>query len=160
MNQDGTRDATPARDGPALQRAGIGDLPDGTSRRKVLLLDLDGVRWDKLQEAATPTLDGLAAVGPGASGRDVDAASRVAIEEAGLGALYGHGLGHGVGLEIHEGPSLRADGEDVLPTGAVVTVEPGVYLPGLGGVRIEDMIVVGDGPGLRLAGAPRELLVL
>jgi len=63
MNQDGTRDATPARDGPALQRAGIGDLPDGTSRRKVLLLDLDGVRWDKLQEAATPTLDGLAAVG-------------------------------------------------------------------------------------------------
>jgi Xaa-Pro aminopeptidase len=91
-------------------------------------------------------LDGLAAVRPGAVGRDVDAASRVAIEEAGLGERYGHGLGHGVGLDIHEEPNLRPDSGSVLEVGNVVTVEPGIYLPGDVGVRIEDMVVVtGDG---------------
>jgi len=91
-------------------------------------------------------LDGLAAVRAGAVGRDVDAASRVAIEEAGLGERYGHGLGHGVGLDIHEEPNLRPDSDSVLEVGNVVTVEPGIYLPGDVGVRIEDLVVVtGDG---------------
>ncbi len=91
-------------------------------------------------------LDGLAAVRPGASGRDVDAASRVAIVAAGLGDRYGHGLGHGVGLEVHEAPTLRPESDDVLEVGNIVTVEPGIYLPGIGGVRIEDLVLVtGDG---------------
>ncbi len=89
-------------------------------------------------------LDGLAAVRPGAHGRDVDAASRVAIEAAGLGDAFGHGLGHGVGLEIHEAPVLRPESEDTLEPGNVVTVEPGIYLSGELGIRIEDLVLVTD----------------
>ena len=101
---------------------------------------------DELRNAyalcAQAQLDGLVAVAAGVSGRDADAASRARIEAAGLGSAYGHGLGHGVGLEIHEGPVLRPESTDVLQLGNVVTVEPGIYLPGVGGVRIEDLVVV------------------
>lgn len=89
-------------------------------------------------------LDALDAVRPGASARDVDAASRVRIGEAGMGDLYGHGLGHGVGLDVHESPALRPESDDVLAPGNVVTVEPGLYLPGDVGVRIEDMVLVAE----------------
>jgi Xaa-Pro aminopeptidase len=85
---------------------------------------------------------GVDAVRAGVTGGEADRASREVIEAAGFGDKFGHGLGHGVGLEIHEGPRLRREGEDVLPQGAVVTVEPGVYVEGLGGVRIEDMVEV------------------
>jgi Xaa-Pro aminopeptidase len=91
---------------------------------------------------ARAQLDGLAAVRAGAHGRDVDAASRVAIEGAGLGEAYGHGLGHGVGMEVHEAPVLRPESNDTLVAGNVVSVEPGLYLPGVGGCRIEDLVVV------------------
>jgi Xaa-Pro aminopeptidase len=85
-------------------------------------------------------------VKPGASGVGVDSAARDRIEAAGFGEAFGHGLGHGVGLEIHEAPSLGRKQDDPLPAGAVVTVEPGIYLAGIGGVRIEDMVeVTGDG---------------
>ena len=77
--------------------------------------------------------EALAAVTSGVSGREVDAVSRVAIEAAGHGDHYGHGLGHGVGMEIHEGPVLRPESTDVLETGNVVTVEPGIYQPGVAG---------------------------
>jgi Xaa-Pro aminopeptidase len=91
-------------------------------------------------------LAGLAAVRPGAHGRDADAASRAPIEAAGLGWAYGHGLGHGVGIQIHEAPVLRPESTDVLEPGNVVSVEPGIYVPGEGGVRIEDLVLVtGDG---------------
>jgi Xaa-Pro aminopeptidase len=103
---------------------------------------------------------GVDRVMAGATGGEVDAAARDVVAEAGYGDAFTHGLGHGVGLEIHEGPSLRVGGEDVLPAGAVVTVEPGVYLPGLGGVRIEDMVLVRDGSGERLPSVSGELLVL
>jgi Xaa-Pro aminopeptidase len=103
---------------------------------------------------------GIDALRPGALAGDVDRAARGVIEDAGYGDRFTHGLGHGVGLEIHEGPSLRRDGEDVLPAGAVVTVEPGVYLPGMGGVRIEDAVEVSeDGPGV-LGASTRELIEL
>jgi Xaa-Pro aminopeptidase len=91
-------------------------------------------------------LAGLAAVGPGVSGRDADAAARTVIEAAGFGEEFGHGLGHGVGIQIHEAPTLRPESTDVLGPGNVVSVEPGIYLPGEGGVRIEDLVLVtGDG---------------
>jgi Xaa-Pro aminopeptidase len=103
---------------------------------------------------------GIEAVRAGVSGGDADAASRRVIEEAGHGERFGHSLGHGVGLEIHEGPTLRKGSEDVLPEGTVVTVEPGVYLPGVGGVRIEDMVVV-EANGCRpLPTTTKELIVL
>lgn len=103
---------------------------------------------------------GIDALRPGVLAADVDRAARDVIEDAGYGDRFTHGLGHGVGLEIHEGPSLRRDGEDVLPAGAVVTVEPGVYLPGLGGVRIEDAVeVTEDGPSV-LGVSTRELIEL
>ena len=84
----------------------------------------------------------IAAVRPGAVGKDVDAAARSVIAEAGHGEHFGHGLGHGVGLQIHEAPSVRPFSEVVLEPGMVLTIEPGVYLPGWGGVRIEDDVLV------------------
>lgn len=88
---------------------------------------------------------GLDAVAPGVSGRDADGASRAPIEAAGHGERYGHGLGHGVGLEVHEAPRMGKTSEDTLAVGDVVSVEPGIYLPGRFGVRIEDLVVVQDG---------------
>jgi len=79
---------------------------------------------------------------PGVKACDVDAAARGVIADAGFGSFFIHGLGHGVGLQIHEAPSLRIESKDVLQTGMVVTVEPGIYLPGWGGVRLEDDILV------------------
>ncbi len=103
---------------------------------------------------------GLAAVRSGVSGRDADAAARGRIEEAGLGDAFGHGLGHGVGLLVHEAPRLSQESEDVLGAGNVVTVEPGVYLSGLGGVRIEDMAVVGDAEAEVLTTFTKELVTV
>ena len=85
---------------------------------------------------------GLDALGPGADGKDVDAAARRVIADAGYGDHFGHGLGHGVGLEVHEGPRLSAQSSDTMEPGMVVTVEPGIYLSGFGGVRIEDLVLV------------------
>jgi Xaa-Pro aminopeptidase len=88
---------------------------------------------------------GVAAVTAGPTGREVDAVAREVIERAGEGERFGHGLGHGVGMEVHEAPRLaRTEGEQPLVAGNVVTVEPGVYLPGELGVRIEDLLAVRD----------------
>ncbi|GAB90307.1 aminopeptidase P family protein [Gordonia rhizosphera] len=93
---------------------------------------------------ATAQAAGRAALHPGADLRAVDAAARSVIADAGHGEHYVHGLGHGVGLEIHEAPGIGSLATGTLPCGAAVTVEPGVYLPGRGGVRIEDTLVVTD----------------
>ena len=82
---------------------------------------------------------------PGPKGREVDAVARAIIDDAGHAEHFGHGLGHGVGLEVHEGPRLSRQGEDPLAAGQVVTVEPGVYVPGAVGVRIEDLVAVTAG---------------
>jgi Xaa-Pro aminopeptidase len=85
---------------------------------------------------------GLDAVRAGVSGRDADAAAREIVEASPFAGRFGHGLGHGVGLEVHEAPALRPESADVLEPGNVVTVEPGIYLEGEGGIRIEDLVVV------------------
>ena len=88
---------------------------------------------------------GREALKAGADLRSIDAAARSIIADAGYGDQYVHGLGHGVGLEIHEAPGIGKLATGTLPSGAAVTVEPGVYLPGRGGVRIEDTLIVTDG---------------
>lgn len=105
-------------------------------------------------------LAGVDAVAAGAHGREVDALSRGIIEEAGMGERFGHGLGHGVGLQVHEPPRLSKRSEDTLEPGNVVTVEPGVYVPGRFGVRIEDLVVVTAGEPKNLSGLPKELRVV
>ena len=104
----------------------------------------------------------MAGVRPGMTGRDADATARSYIERHGLGELFGHSLGHGIGLEIHEAPRLARTNEQPLPAGSVVTIEPGVYRPGWGGVRIEDDVWLSpDGTGPRLLTEfPRDLLEL
>ena len=87
-------------------------------------------------------LAGIAATKAGVSGKDVDLAARKVIEEAGYGAYFGHGYGHSLGLEIHEAPNCNARNEEGLPVHAVCSAEPGIYLPGKFGVRIEDCVVV------------------
>jgi Xaa-Pro aminopeptidase len=104
-------------------------------------------------------LTGLKAVTAGSSGRQADARARDVIEAAGHGEHFGHGLGHGVGLDIHEGPRLSQRSEDDLRAGNVVTVEPGVYLPGRFGIRIEDLVVVTEDGCEILTSVPKALLV-
>ncbi|TWS17958.1 aminopeptidase P family protein [Tsukamurella asaccharolytica] len=113
--------------------------------------------YDLVRAAQTA---GREALVPGADVRAIDGAARAVIEEAGYGEQFLHGLGHGVGVQIHEAPALGKLGSGTLSDGAVVTVEPGVYLPGRGGVRIEDTLVVrADGPEL-LTRTTKDLIAL
>lgn len=102
----------------------------------------------------------LAGLRAGLSGRQGDALARDVIEAAGQGSAFGHSLGHGLGLEVHEAPRLARTADQVLPAGAVVTVEPGVYYSGWGGVRLEDDVVLSDAGATLLTQFPRDLLVL
>ena len=106
------------------------------------------------QEAA------LGVVRAGPTGKEVDAVARAIIDEAGHAEHFGHGLGHGVGMEVHEGPRLGKTGEDPLAAGNIVTVEPGIYVPGAVGVRIEDLVVVTDDGYEILNGLPKTLRVV
>ncbi|MEJ2887331.1 M24 family metallopeptidase [Actinomycetospora aeridis] len=101
---------------------------------------------------------GRAALAPGTATRDVDAAARDVIVAAGFGEQFVHGLGHGVGLVIHEAPALSATATATLDVGMTVTVEPGVYLAGRGGVRIEDTLVLTDSGAVPLTQSPRDLV--
>jgi len=110
-----------------------------------------------VQRAQHAALKGLRA---GLSGRQGDALARDVIAAAGHGESFGHSLGHGVGLEVHEAPRLAQTADEALVPGAVVTVEPGVYLEGWGGVRIEDDVVLGEGGATTLTEFPRDLIQL
>jgi Xaa-Pro aminopeptidase len=101
--------------------------------------------------------EALAAVRPGPEGREVDAVAREVIDAAGHAEHFGHGLGHGVGLEVHEAPRLARTADVALVAGHVLTVEPGVYLPGRGGVRIEDLVVVTEDGRDVLSGTAKDL---
>lgn len=105
----------------------------------------------KAQQAA------IAAIRPGARCQDIDRVARTIIDEAGYAKYFGHGLGHGIGLDIHEGPRFSPISTDELKPGMVVTVEPGIYLPGFGGVRIEDDVLVTRDGNEVLTSVSREL---
>jgi Xaa-Pro dipeptidase len=156
---------------PGDRRLGVGDL---------VLLDFgaawQGYRADTTRMAVVGEPDArqlevhsvvlaahdaaVAAVRAGATAGEVDEAARAVIRAAGLGDRFIHRVGHGLGLEAHEDPSLDPGSDTVLEEGMVVTVEPGVYLPGWGGVRIEDDVVVEAGGGRLLTAAARELEVV
>lgn len=108
--------------------------------------------YDVCAQAQVAAMD---AVGPGITCAELDAVARDLIGAADLGEAFGHGLGHGVGLEIHEAPRVSREGTDTLRPGMVVTIEPGIYLEGLGGVRIEDLVVVTDDGGRVLSHSPK-----
>jgi Xaa-Pro aminopeptidase len=99
----------------------------------------------------------ISAIRPGAKAQDIDAAARSVIEEAGFGAFFDHGLGHGLGMDIHEAPRLRRGSPDLLEPGNVVTVEPGIYRPDWGGIRIEDDVLVTPDGCEVLSHIPRSL---
>jgi Xaa-Pro aminopeptidase len=103
---------------------------------------------------------GIEAVRAGVNASAVDRAARTVLQKAGFGPYFTHSTGHGVGLEIHEPPRLGRGSEDVLMPGMVVTVEPGAYIAGQGGVRIEDMVVVTEHGCEVLTPAPKDLIIL
>lgn len=105
-------------------------------------------------------LAGIAAARAGVPGREVDAAARKVISDAGYGKYFGHGFGHSLGLDIHEWPNANPSGEAPMPAGAVCSAEPGIYIPGRFGVRIEDVMVIRETGAEIITKAPKELLVL
>ncbi|RHW41095.1 aminopeptidase P family protein [Neobacillus notoginsengisoli] len=105
-------------------------------------------------------LRGMAGIKPGMTGKEADALTRNLITERGYGEYFGHSTGHGIGLEVHEGPSLSKKSDTVLEPGMVVTVEPGIYIPGLGGVRIEDDTVITLDHNEALTHSTKELIIL
>ncbi|WP_078379766.1 M24 family metallopeptidase [Sutcliffiella halmapala] len=105
-------------------------------------------------------LRGMKGIKPGMTGREADALTRDYITEKGYGEYFGHSTGHGLGMEVHEGPSLSVKSETVLEPGMVVTVEPGIYIAGLGGVRIEDDTIVTESGNESLSYSTKELIIL
>ena len=103
---------------------------------------------------------GIAAARAGLTGREVDGAARAVISAAGYGAYFGHSFGHGVGVEIHEAPNASPMNEKPLPAGAVISAEPGIYLPGRLGARIEDVILLTETGCRNITKAPKDLIVL
>lgn len=105
-------------------------------------------------------LAGIAAARAGIPGRDIDAAARDVIKAAGYGEYFGHGFGHSLGLDIHEWPSANLRGTDLMPVGSVVSAEPGIYLPGRFGVRIEDVMIIEEGGCEVITKAPKDFTLL
>ncbi|MBS2969601.1 aminopeptidase P family protein [Metabacillus sp. KIGAM252] len=119
---------------------------------------------DKLKEIYSVVLEaqlrGMNGIKAGITGKEADALTRDYIAEKGYGEYFGHSTGHGLGMEVHEGPALSSRSETVLESGMVVTVEPGIYIAGLGGVRIEDDTVVTENGNEALTSSPKELIIL
>ena len=105
-------------------------------------------------------LAGIAAARAGVPGKSIDAAARKVIEEAGYGEYFGHGYGHSVGIEIHESPNANTRDESLMPVGAAVSAEPGIYLPGKFGVRIEDVTILTENGCIDITQSPKELIIL
>ena len=105
-------------------------------------------------------LAGIAVTKAGVPGKSIDAAARKVIEDAGYGEYFGHGYGHSLGIEIHESPNASPSDETPLPVGAAVSAEPGIYLPGKFGVRIEDVVVVTAQGCIDLTKSPKDMIIL
>lgn len=105
-------------------------------------------------------LAGIAAAKGGVTGKEVDAAARKVIEDAGYGEYFGHSFGHSLGIEIHENPNFAPSNEGPMPVGAVASAEPGIYIPGKFGVRIEDVVILTDEGCVDITKYPKELMVL
>ena len=105
-------------------------------------------------------LAGIAVTKAGIAGRDIDGAARKVIADAGYGAYFGHGYGHSLGLEIHEAPNANPSNDQPMPAGAVCSAEPGIYLPGKFGVRIEDVTVITENGAEVLTKSPKNLIIL
>lgn len=105
-------------------------------------------------------LTSQAAVRPGITGKELDQVARDVIAAAGYGDYFGHGLGHGVGLQVHEGPRAGMTSTDILQPGMIVTIEPGIYIPDFGGVRIEDMVLVTENGHQNFNSSSKELIIL
>ncbi|WP_299088029.1 Xaa-Pro peptidase family protein [uncultured Metabacillus sp.] len=103
---------------------------------------------------------GMNGINPGMSGKEADALTRDYITEQGYGEYFGHSTGHGLGMEVHEGPALSFRSDTILEPGMVVTVEPGIYIAGLGGVRIEDDTVITESGNESLTHSPKDLIIL
>jgi Xaa-Pro aminopeptidase len=139
--------------------------PFGTSPTRRNKFERVGLPFEWVFESVLAAQNAaLAAIRPGVKAKDVDAAARKALAAARhkdhpdikLSDFFTHGLGHGIGLEVHEAPRIRANSEDVLDTGMVITIEPGVYIPGWGGLRIEDDVLVTQNGATLLTSLPRE----
>ena len=113
--------------------------------------------YDTVLEAQ---LRGVKGVKPGMTGKEADALTREYITEKGYGQYFGHSTGHGLGMEVHEAPSLSKASGTVLEPGMVVTVEPGIYIPDIGGCRIEDDIFITESGNERLTKTPKDLIIL
>jgi Xaa-Pro aminopeptidase len=125
---------------------------------RMLFLGPPSAKWRRVYERVRKAqARALAAIRPGVPCKDVDAAARRYTKAGGYGAAFKHGLGHGVGLRVHEGPTLSTRSEDTLAEGNVVTVEPGIYIAGWGGVRIEDIVVVRSDGSEVLSSLPKTL---
>ena len=105
-------------------------------------------------------LAGLAVSKAGVIGKEVDAAARKVISDAGYGEYFGHGYGHSLGLEVHESPSPNGGNDQPLPAGAICSAEPGIYLPGKFGVRIEDVVIFREGGCENITGSPKNLIII
>lgn len=128
--------------------------------RTVVILEASDRQREVYHAVLDAQLRALDAIRPGVPAKDVDAIARTALTEKGLDKYFGHGLGHGLGVEVHDVGRMSPSSEDVLEEGQVWTVEPGVYIPGFGGVRIEDDVVVTRDGCQILTQSPKELLVL
>jgi Xaa-Pro aminopeptidase len=104
--------------------------------------------------AQTSTVKGVRA---GLPGKEIDGIARKIIEDAGYGEYFGHGLGHGLGMEVHDNLGVGSKSENIIPKGAIITVEPGVYIPGIGGVRIEDDVLVEESGASVLTTLPKDI---
>jgi len=143
--------------------------PFGTSPTRRNKFERVGIKFEEIYDIVLQAQNAaLAAIKPGVKAKDVDAAARKVFSSAKLSSApdlkladyFTHGLGHGIGLEIHEAPRIRSNSEDVLEAGMVVTIEPGIYIPGWGGVRIEDDVLITLSGASLLTSLPRELMSL
>ena len=105
-------------------------------------------------------LAGIAATRAGVRGKDIDAAARQVITDAGYGDFFGHGYGHSLGLEVHEAPNCNPSGETVMESGMVASAEPGIYLPGKFGVRIEDVVIFTADGCENITKSPKDLIII